>query len=101
MKQVLFSKILQILLYMGAAVFVKNTFEEYHKGDTSYTKTNEPISLADIPTLVICLSFEDHQAPDTPYYFTFAEDLSLFPMTYESDVVITATVLQEGKFSRI
>ena len=98
MPKVAFSKVLQILLYIGAVIFVKDTIKEYYQGDTSYTETNEPVSLADIPTLVICLSFEDdYQVPDGPIYITFAEDLSLFPMTYETDVVISATILEDGK----
>ena len=88
-----FSRILEIFLYLGllgaAVVFVKQTVSEYLKGETSFTHKHEEVTLDDIPTLVICLSFEE----DIPgRFWAYPEDLTLYPMTYGTDVVISLTV---------
>ena len=85
------NKLLPILLYLclsgGSITFVWQTIKEYSNGATSYTETQETLSLDDIPTIVICLSFEDD------YEFTFTK--KLFPLTYGRDVVIYATIFEE------
>ena len=60
-----FSRILEIFLYLGllgaAVVFVKQTVCEYVlKGETSFTHKHEAVTFDDIPTLVICMSFEEN-----------------------------------------
>ena len=57
-KKMMIRKTFDVLLYIGlligAIIFVKQTIEEYSHGNTSYTITQEPISLSDLPTLTIC-----------------------------------------------
>ena len=50
-----FEVLLYIGLLIGAIIFVKQKIEEYSNGATSYTVTQEPQSLSDLPTLTICL----------------------------------------------
>ena len=77
------------LCFLGGSIsIVWPTLKEYHYGATSYTERQEPISLEDLPTIVSCLSFEDDQ------YDTFPPNVSLFPMAYEKDVVIYATIFE-------
>ena len=76
------------LCFLGGSIsFVWPTINEYNDGATSYTERHEPVTLEDIPTIVICFSFED----DYRYSFT----TELFPMNYGRDVVIYATIFEE------
>ena len=56
------SQIFKLIVYLGllagGLVFVKTSFEDYVSGHTSYSKTVEPLSLADLPAIVICFSFD-------------------------------------------
>ena len=54
--QWLLETVLYMCLVIGALLFVKQNVEEYLKGSTSFSISQEPISLLDLPTLVICYS---------------------------------------------
>ena len=87
------SHISSIALYLSSLVgsisFVWQTIIEFQNGATSYTETQEAVSLNDIPTIVICLSFEETSMN------TFPEELSIFPITYGKEVVIHATIYEK------
>ena len=54
----IFKKLFEVILYFGlltgAVFFVKETFEEFSNGATSYTTTQSSLSLSDLPTLILC-----------------------------------------------
>ena len=77
---------LYLSLLVGAVLFVIGTVEDYIKSATSYTEEKEAITLHDLPTIVVCLDFERRVLPN----------LSIFPMTYGTDIVINVTVIEKG-----
>ena len=60
--QWLLETVLYICLVIGALLFVKQNVEEYLEGSTSFSISQEPISLLDLPTLVICYDTGNTQA---------------------------------------
>ena len=92
-------KILGIILYLSllgsAVIFVEQTVEEFIKGATSYTEEHKAVSLHDLPTIVVCLDFDD-----VPGWHGrgFSYNLAnLFPMTYGEDVIINVTTFGKEK----
>ena len=51
-------KIFEVLLYLALStlclVFVLQTIQEYNNGTTSFEVSQEPITLNDLPTFIIC-----------------------------------------------
>ena len=89
----LFGIFIYLGLLVGAVLFVKETVEEFIKSATSYTEEQKAVTLHDLPTIVVCLDFERN---DTAYDVYMSPNLSLFPMTYGTDVVINVTVIEKG-----
>ena len=82
-------KILGIILYFSllgsAVIFVEQTVEEFIKGATSYTEELKTASLHDLPTIVVCLDFDDIPGwHGQGFSYNLA---NLFPMTYGKDVL--------------
>ena len=60
--QWLLETVLYMCLVIGALLFVKQNVEEYLEGSTSFSISQEPISLLDLPTLVICYNTGNTQS---------------------------------------
>ena len=91
----LFGIVLYLGLLGGGVLFVKQTVIEFMKGATSYTEENKQVTLHDLPTILICLDFERDDDYDYEGYNSMSEELSLFPMTYRTDVMINATFFEK------
>ena len=86
----LFGIVLYLGLLGGGVIFVKQTVIEFIKGATFYTVENKQVTLHDLPTILVCLDFERND-----YSYSMSAELSLFPMTYGSDVIINATFFEK------
>ena len=53
------SQIFKIIVYLGllagGLIFVKTSFEDYAAGQKSYSTTDEPLSLTDLPAIRVRL----------------------------------------------
>ena len=92
-------KILGIILYFSllgsAVIFVEQTVEEFINGATSYTEELKTASLHDLPTIVVCLDFDDIPGwHGQGFSYNLA---NLFPMTYGKDVIINVTTFGKEK----
>ena len=62
-----FAILIQVFLSLGAILFVKQTLDEYLEENTIHTKTQEPLTLHDLPALTICWGVvQDTNMADNP-----------------------------------
>ena len=91
----------EVLLYIGllisAIIFVMQTIEEYRNGATSYTVTQEQISLNDLPTFTICWKKEYYNMNTSEIEpmrsYVYAENISMDLRAFGQEK-IPATLLE-------
>ena len=88
--------LLKSLLYLGllggAILFVRQNIGEYIQGSTGYSTTHEPLTLNDLPSLVICWKVGRHGVPQKVKYGT---DFTIDFKVIEED--IKTVTLNESK----
>ena len=55
----IFPAFLYLLLLSPAVIFINKTIQQYLNGATTYSETQEPLTLSDLPTIAICFDFGD------------------------------------------
>ena len=90
-------KILNTLIYLGllgaTIAIVKQTIWEYTQGSTTFTDDRQPLTHDDVPTLTICLSFEEQT--EGKQIYSYPNNISLYPVKYGKDFSIQVEVSEK------
>ena len=79
----LFEVILYLGLITGGLLSVRETIDEYNRKSSSYTETQEPTTLSDIPTLTMCWKW-DYRDNGT---YVYGKDFSINISVNEGKIV--------------
>ena len=82
-------KLFRLLVYLGLLAgglfFVKTSFEDYAAGHTIYSVSNELITLADLPTMVICIDFHWRRLDVRRGWLNYGNDFTIYVQVSEEN----------------
>ena len=86
---------IEVLSYIGLLMcslgFVWNSLEDYMSALTSYSTTEEPLTVSDLPTVSVCL-----KSPETQERYSYGDDLNITARIIENNEY-NVTLIEDQK----